>query len=130
MTAPSEGVELDIQGVHLRVGNRVLSERSLVPGDNPCLDQSIPVFFWPWWCLEDREWRGKVILLTEDSDMVGPGGGVIIAHLENIHDHAVDSGGWVAPDVEEKPKCTDVEQSFHRKLSEEEMQGWDGGSPT
>ena len=62
--------------------------------------------------------------------MVGPCGGVIIAHLENIYDHAVDGGAWVAPDVEEKPKCTDVEQSFHRKLSEEEMQGWDGGSPT
>ena len=62
--------------------------------------------------------------------MVGPCGGFIIAHLENIYDHAVDSGAWVAPDVEEKPKCTDVEQSFHRKLSEEEMQGWDGGSPT
>ena len=81
MTTPSEAVELDIVEVHLGIGSGDLSERSLVPGDNPCLDQSIPVFFRPCWCLEEREWRGKAIFLTEDLDMVGPCGGVITRHL-------------------------------------------------
>ena len=59
--------------------------------------------------------------------MVGPCGGVITGHLEDIHDHAVDSGGGVTPDVVEKAKCADMEHSFHRELAEKEMQGWDGG---
>ena len=62
--------------------------------------------------------------------MVAPGGRVAVAHLENVHDHLVDCGVGVAPDVVEECQSSDVDESFCWKFSQEKVEGRYWGSIT
>lgn len=45
--------------------------------------------------------------------MIGQGGGLAVAHLQDVHDHGMDSGVWVTPDVVEETEGSDVKDSFN-----------------
>ena len=63
------------------------------------------------------ERRRQVILLTDDTDMVGPSGGVFVAGLQDVLEHSVDSAAGIAPNIMEEAKCTQMEHPFNRKLA-------------
>ena len=76
---------------------------------------------WPCWCLQEGEWWREAIFHADKLDVVCPGGGIAVAHLENVYEHGVYSAAWIAPYVMEEAKGADVQQSFNRKFSKKEV---------
>ena len=55
--------------------------------------------------------------MADKLDMVCPGGGVALTHLEYVQEHGVYGAAWIAPYVVEQAKGADMQQSFNRKFS-------------
>ena len=63
-----------------------------MPNSDPRLDQGAPVLLGDVLAfLEETERWGQTIFQAEYADVVGPGGGALQAHLEDVADHLVDS---------------------------------------
>ena len=101
MQETRQAIKLHVQEFHLRIVHCQAPEVPFMPCRDSCLDKSIPLFFWPCWCLQEGERWGEAVLHADQLNMVCPGGGVAVAHLEYVQEHGVYSTAWIRPYVME-----------------------------
>ena len=80
-----------------------------MPDCYPCFYQAVPALSWPGRLVQEKgEWGWQPVLDGEQLEVIAPGGGGVTAHLQNIHNHFVDCGVLVTPDVVEDSQGIDV----------------------